>query len=518
MPSLNTKNAILSNAITVDSSYNVAIGGTPTAIGGYTSLIINNNSTGSFLDLNNSGINNLRLLSLGLVDQRIQAQGTLRFDTAGIARMAITSDGNVGIGTSTPTAVGSFTTLAINGSVGSILDLKSNGTTGLFLFSNATSTVFSEQRSAFMSFETSATERMRITSGGNVGIGTSSPVVKFQTKVATNINLGIQGGTADSTGVKLNSFNDAGSANIPMELNASLLYFKTDENERMRITNAGKVGIGATSVVAALQVYSTRIASFTTQSPNHLYLQSEGYSGSGLNTIDFGSTSYGVPLARIGVEISGDGTYMKFGTSSSYATGITNTALTINPSGNVLIGTTAAETGALTALAPTTGTCAIQGRAPNGTSAALIQSSSVTTASTSWYAYVAQSGNGSSVTTNTMFVYGNGNIVNVNNSYGTLSDIALKENIIDATSKLEDILKLKVKNFNLIADENKTKQIGFIAQELEQVFPNMIEIDNKSGMKSIKTSVLIPMLVKAVQEQQAQIEVQQQQINSLINR
>ena len=101
-----------------------------------------------------------------------------------------------------------------------------------------------------------------------------------------------------------------------------------------------------------------------------------------------------------------------------------------------------------------------------------------------------------------LYIYGNGNVVNKNNSYGVLSDIRLKENIIDATPKLSDLLQLKVRNYNLIEDEKKNKLIGFIAQEFEEVFPNMIDIDGKSGMKTIKTSVLVPMLVKAIQEQQ----------------
>jgi hypothetical protein len=112
-----------------------------------------------------------------------------------------------------------------------------------------------------------------------------------------------------------------------------------------------------------------------------------------------------------------------------------------------------------------------------------------------------------------MYIYGNGNIVNTNGSYGTISDASLKENIIDTTPKLNDLLQLKVRNFNLINDEDKTKQIGFIAQEFEEVFPTMVDTDGKSGMKTIKTSVLVPMLVKAIQEQQAQIEELKSQIN-----
>ena len=105
-------------------------------------------------------------------------------------------------------------------------------------------------------------------------------------------------------------------------------------------------------------------------------------------------------------------------------------------------------------------------------------------------------------------IVSNGSIYNSTGTYGTISDAKFKENIVDATPKLSDILKLKVRNFNLIGDE--TKQIGFVAQEFEEVFPNMVDAskDKETGdeYKAIKTSVLIPILVKAIQELKAEIE------------
>lgn len=98
-----------------------------------------------------------------------------------------------------------------------------------------------------------------------------------------------------------------------------------------------------------------------------------------------------------------------------------------------------------------------------------------------------------------------GNVNNLNGAYGTISDITLKENIIPASSKLEELLKVNIVNYNLINDNRKQKQIGVIAQELEEIFPAMISTNN-DGIKSVKTSIFIPMLIKAVQEQQEQIE------------
>jgi len=137
----------------------------------------------------------------------------------------------------------------------------------------------------------------------------------------------------------------------------------------------------------------------------------------------------------------------------------------------------------------------------------------------------------------TFYVLGTGDVKNTNNSYGAISDFKLKENIKDATPKLDDLLKVKIRNYNLIGDDKK--QIGIIAQELEEIFPAMVdeledfeelevpqideegnEVLNEEGKvvttkqrvskgtatKSVKYSVFVPMLIKAIQEQQAQIE------------
>lgn len=118
-----------------------------------------------------------------------------------------------------------------------------------------------------------------------------------------------------------------------------------------------------------------------------------------------------------------------------------------------------------------------------------------------------------------------GNVTNTNNSYGAISDIKLKENIVDASPKLDDLLKVKIKNFNYIGSNEK--QLGVIAQELEEVFPSMIEqhedyeevkVTNEDGnittekktlgtvTKSVKYSVFVPMLIKAIQELEKRVK------------
>jgi hypothetical protein len=89
------------------------------------------------------------------------------------------------------------------------------------------------------------------------------------------------------------------------------------------------------------------------------------------------------------------------------------------------------------------------------------------------------------------------------------------------------LLKVKIKNYNFIGDDKK--QIGVVAQELEEIFPALVsespdfETDQETGeridlgttTKSVKYSVFVPMLIKAIQEQQAQIEELKAKILSL---
>ena len=123
-------------------------------------------------------------------------------------------------------------------------------------------------------------------------------------------------------------------------------------------------------------------------------------------------------------------------------------------------------------------------------------------------------------------VQANGNVQNTNNSYGAISDIKLKENIVDATPKLADLMQVKVRNYNLKSDPTH-KQIGVIAQELEQVFPAMVEEatdkdeeGNSLGTttKGVKYSVFVPMLIKSIQELKAINDTQAETINALTAR
>ena len=99
-----------------------------------------------------------------------------------------------------------------------------------------------------------------------------------------------------------------------------------------------------------------------------------------------------------------------------------------------------------------------------------------------------------------------GNISNYPSAgYGSISDIRLKENIVNCSSKLEDMLKIRVINYNLKGPD-KTKYIGVVAQELEELFPELVLEDNSvDKFKSVSYSNLTILLIKAFQEQQVLI-------------
>ena len=106
-------------------------------------------------------------------------------------------------------------------------------------------------------------------------------------------------------------------------------------------------------------------------------------------------------------------------------------------------------------------------------------------------------------------VLNSGNVANTNNSYGSISDLSLKENIVDANSQWDDIKSVKVRNFNFKDDTDKVKMLGVVAQELENVSPKLVWED-REGLKNVSYSVLYMKAIKALQEAMTRIETLEQ--------
>ena len=120
-------------------------------------------------------------------------------------------------------------------------------------------------------------------------------------------------------------------------------------------------------------------------------------------------------------------------------------------------------------------------------------------------------------------VWSNGNVENTNNSYGAISDIKLKENIVDANSQWNDLKALQVRNYNFKEGQTHT-QIGLVAQEAELISPGLVyespdrdEEGNDLGTvtKSVNYSVLYMKAVKALQEAMERIETLESKVSTL---
>ncbi len=108
----------------------------------------------------------------------------------------------------------------------------------------------------------------------------------------------------------------------------------------LSVISNGNVGIGTISPAAKLDVIGpTSVTSFTGTTKLGMVIRGSN-SATDYSGIDFIGNSQTNPLARIAVLSTGGGSYLSFGTSVTYASGITNQAMTIDYNGNTGIGYT----------------------------------------------------------------------------------------------------------------------------------------------------------------------------------
>ena len=97
------------------------------------------------------------------------------------------------------------------------------------------------------------------------------------------------------------------------------------------------------------------------------------------------------------------------------------------------------------------------------------------------------------------------------------SSVRYKENISDM-SNVDWLFDLRPVNFTYKADENHKVSYGLIAEEVEEINPEFVSYDSEGRPETVTYSELISPLLKAVQEQQKQIEVLQAEIERLKER
>ena len=311
---------------------------------------------------------------------------------------------------------------------------------------------------------TSDTERARITSGGDLLVGTTTA----SSKLTVNSEMSL---AADNNNRGIIGWDNAGKGLYFGTINASTTYFNA-----MTLKD-GNLGVGTTSPATKFNVSdsSSNCTITVTNSASNFQVQSNNNDGY--------------------LNLNGSGNIIfRSGTPS-----VTERAR-ITSGGDLLVGLTAAQVGER---------LSIRG---SGTALAYFDQTTNTSGYSGIWVNIEQNGNdtstyhfkGETTGINSWYLYGNGTT-----SYS--SDSRLKKNIETARNGyLDDLMKLRVVKYNWNSHQDGTpKELGLIAQEVEEVFPNLIQEHEIQGVdgprKHIKHSVMEFILIKAIQEQQALI-------------
>jgi len=266
---------------------------------------------------------------------------------------------------------------------------------------------------------------------------------------------------------------------------ADTIAFAEGGVESMRIDASGNVGIGQTSPTSRLHVKGTDVKlTFETNTGASSYIQ------------QLSAAPYNVSFFN---QNAGS---LIFGTNDTERA-------RIDSSGNLLVGsaTSGISNGGIQAL-PAGGGASIPffGVGGNSSSDSNISNAIYSTSLAQYQFYVGYGGT----------VFARSTVIS------SLSDARLKENIVDLDVGLDKIMALKPRKFDWKEGKgnNKKNVRGFIAQELEQVFPDLIDEwrdpapEGEDPYKSVRQD-LMPVLVKAIQEQQALITTLTARITAL---
>jgi hypothetical protein len=380
----------------------------------------------------------------------------------------------------------------------------------------------------------SPTERMRIDasgnitlpSGGNLGINGALPQSPLDViSNASSYGISLRGRSSDNVSQFRFVSNNHGSVYSLFE--SALTYLATHVNgsERLRIDSSGRLLVGtstsSTYFGAKLQVEGT-----TQDTSSAIFTRNSGNSGP--PSLSFAKSRGGIGAFNVvanndglgSIYFSGaDGTTMR--TAAEISAYVEGTPGTNDMPGRLTFSTTSDGAGSPTERMRITadGTLLTFGVA-NG-----IVSGHSAAAGTSAQLFLGIHSRTSTTAggTTSFQVFTNGNVQNTNNSYGAISDIKLKENIVDANSQWDDLKALQVRNYNFKEGQTHT-QIGLVAQEVEPISSGLVyespdrdEDGNDLGTvtKSVNYSVLYMKAVKALQEAMERIETLEAKVAAL---
>jgi hypothetical protein len=274
--------------------------------------------------------------------------------------------------------------------------------------------------------------------------------------------------------------------------------------ERMRLDSSGNLGLGVTPSAwssafgPVIQVKAaTGGGALTGSSADNFRMFANTFYDGAYKRIDAGyATQY--------EQAAGQHSWYTAGTSTANSSITFTQAMTLDASGNLLVGTTSSSASA------NAGAKIF----PGGTMRCVNVDSTNSTENWSMY---------STGAANYRFYVGwGGTVYATNTTISAISDQRFKENIQDLDVGLDAILALKPRKFDW--KEGKGKDIkgdrGFIAQEIAQVFPDLVDEwkdpapEGEESYKSVRQD-LIPVLVKAIQELKAELDATKAKVAAL---
>ena len=456
-----------------------------------------------------------------------------RVESNGQTHMLFVDGGNdaVGIGTSSPDM-----RLDVTGSVsaggGSDEDLQqwnigSDNVKAEIKYVDASASRgmrFGTSTDHLLAFQTNNTERMRILSDGTIATGglTATPAtVAAGSYIQHAANAGFFGNNGDA---KFGS-----SANNPV-------LFQVNGSEKARIDTSGRLLVGTSSARANfndgtdsshIQLEGTTqntttisaVRNSNNDGPSHLVLgKSRGAAVNSTTIVQSGDT-----IGHINFE-GADGTHLIRAAQISAV--VDDTPGANDMPGRLTFSTTADGASSPTVRMQIDRRGQIKAQCDGTPSTDHLFSTVASANATNKILSLRRSATAGDLGTGTecCVVRRNGDLDNTNNSYGSLSDVKLKENIVDANSQWEDLKQLQVRNYNFKAETGHQThtQLGLIAQEVELVSPGLVkttpdlddkDIDLGTTTKSLNYSVLYMKAVKALQESMERIETLEQRLS-----
>ena len=289
--------------------------------------------------------------------------------------------------------------------------------------------------------------------------------------------------------------NVSGDSDSGIDLSTNdVVAIKTADSERLRVDSSGQVMIGTTTAAGQFTVTE----------------------GDATTVID-----------RVGTNVAG----IKTGSGDDFCVGTADYTQAIrikNTNGHIGVGTTAPEGHFHVSSADSEIVNVINATGSSYTGEILFVKT--TRSANTTHRYLKCSENDGAAAS--LQILGNGNVQNANNSYGSISDQRIKQDVTDASSQWDDIKALSFKNYRekyrvSVDGDNAPVMLGLIAQDLETagmnglvetIAPDPYQKDTlgiTDDVKAVKYSVLYMKAVKALQEAIAKIEALEARVTAL---